>query len=63
MQPPNRGFNRAAWLLPYGVAVLALLGIAATARRWSRREVAAPAAASIDPELDARLENELRDLD
>ena len=63
MQPPNRGFNRAAWLLPYGVAVLALVGIAATARRWSRREVAAPAAASIDPELDARLENELRDLD
>jgi hypothetical protein len=27
MQPPNRGFNRVAWLLPYGVAVLALLGM------------------------------------
>jgi hypothetical protein len=52
-----------AWLLPYAVAVLALLGIAVTARRWSRREVAAPAAASIDPELDARLQDELRDLD
>jgi cytochrome c-type biogenesis protein CcmF len=63
MQPPNQGFNRAAWLLPYAVAVLALVGIAATARRWSRREATAPAAASIDPELDARLENELRDLD
>jgi cytochrome c-type biogenesis protein CcmF len=63
MQPPNRGFNRVAWLLPYVVAVLALLGIAATARRWSRRDTAAPAAAAIDPEIDARLEHELRDLD
>jgi cytochrome c-type biogenesis protein CcmH/NrfF len=63
MQPPNRGFNRVAWLLPYGVAVAALVGLAATARRWSRRPVVAPTAAAIDPELDARLENELRDLD
>jgi len=63
MQPPNRGFNRVAWLLPYAVAVLALLGLAATARRWSRRQVAAPAAAPIDRELDARLEDELRNLD
>jgi hypothetical protein len=63
MQPPNRGFNRVAWLLPYGVAALGLIGIGVTARRWSQRKVAAPAATSIDPELDARLENELRDLD
>jgi cytochrome c-type biogenesis protein CcmF len=63
MEPPNRGFNRIAWLLPYVVAGTALLGLAATARRWSRREVAAPAAAAIDPELDARLQDELRDLD
>jgi cytochrome c-type biogenesis protein CcmF len=64
MQPPNRGFNRVAWLLPYAVAVVALLGIAGTAWRWSRRDTAAaPAAAAIDPELDARLEHELRDLD
>jgi len=63
MQPPNRGFNRVAWLLPYAVAVLALLGIAATARRWSRRDTVAAAAPAIDPELDARLEHELRDLD
>jgi len=63
MQPPNQGFNRVAWLLPYLVAVVALLGIGLTARRWSRRPTAAPAAAAIDPELDARLEDELRDLD
>jgi cytochrome c-type biogenesis protein CcmF len=63
MQPPNRGFNRVAWLLPYVVAVAALVGVAFTAKRWSRREGAAPTAAAIDPELDARLEDELRDLD
>jgi len=63
MQPPNQGFNRVAWLLPYLVAVVALLGIGITARRWSRRPAAAPAATAIDPELDARLEDELRDLE
>jgi cytochrome c-type biogenesis protein CcmF len=63
MEPPNRGFNRVAWLLPYFVAVVALLGVGATARRWSRRQTAAPAAAAIDPELDARLDDELRDLE
>ena len=63
MQPPNRGFNRMAWLLPYGVATVCLLGVAFTALRWSRRRVPAPAAPAIDPELDARLENELRDLE
>ena len=64
MQPPNRGFNRVAWLLPYGVAVVCLLGVALTALRWSRRPAAAAAAtAGLDPELDARLEHELRDLD
>ena len=42
MQPPNRGFNRVAWLLPYGVAVVCLLGVALTALRWSRRPAARP---------------------
>ena len=64
MQPPNRGFNRVAWLLPYAVAAVCLLGVAFTALRWSRRQAPAAAAApAIDPELDARLENELRDLE
>jgi cytochrome c-type biogenesis protein CcmF len=64
MQPPNRGFNRVAWLLPYGVAGVCLLGVGLTALRWSRRPAAAAAAPpGNDPELDARLEHELRDLD
>jgi cytochrome c-type biogenesis protein CcmF len=63
MQPPNQGFNRVAWLLPYGVAGICLLGVALTALRWSRRPAPPAAAPAIDPELDARLEHELRDLD
>ena len=42
MQPPNRGFNRVAWLLPYGVAGVCLLGVALTALRWSRRRPRRP---------------------
>ena len=64
MVPPNEGFNRTARIFPIvaGVAGLALVGI--TAFRWSRRKSddAAPEA-PIDPTLDARLDDELRDLD
>jgi cytochrome c-type biogenesis protein CcmF len=63
--PIDQGFNRLAWGVPYVVGLLALVGIVLTARRWSRSE-AAPAPAGdpgLDPELSARLDDELRDLD
>ncbi len=67
MQPPNRGFNRVAWLLPYGVAVVCLLGVAFTARCAGR---AAPALAGgrprprrSSPSSTHASSNELRDLD
>ena len=66
--PPDEGFNRLGWMFPYALG-LAGLGVAAvTARRWSRRAagstpVAEAAAAPVDPALDARLDDELRDLD
>jgi cytochrome c-type biogenesis protein CcmF len=63
-KPIDRGFNRLAWLFPYLAAVVALVAIVVTARRWSHR--AAPAAAGdagLDPTLSARLDDELRDLD
>jgi hypothetical protein len=52
--------------LPYTLAGLGLLIIFITARRWSTRP--APAAAggapiTVDSALDARLDDELRDLD
>jgi cytochrome c-type biogenesis protein CcmF len=62
--PIDKGFNRLAWLFPYLAAAAALVGIVLTARRWSRQ--AAPAGtgdAGLDPALNARLDDELRNLD
>ena len=61
--PPNRGFNRVGWLFPYLVAGAGLLGIAFAARRWTRPSVAAAGGATLDPAMDARLDDELRNLD
>jgi cytochrome c-type biogenesis protein CcmF len=62
--PIDRGFNRLAWAVPYVVGVIMLAGIIFTARRWSH--TAQPAAAddsTIDPTLNERLDDELRNLD
>jgi cytochrome c-type biogenesis protein CcmH/NrfF len=63
--PIDKGFNRLAWLLPYGLGGLGIVLVGGTAVRWSRRNTAAetiaPAAAA--PELERRLDDELRDLD
>ena len=64
-EPIDKGFNRLAWLLPYATGVLGVAAIGGVAWRWSRRgaqtadETAAPASA----EMEARLDDELRDLD
>ena len=62
--PIDKGFNRLAWMFPYLAAIAAGLGVFVTARRWSRP--AGPAVAGVtgvDAELDARLDDELRNLD
>ena len=67
--PEDGAFNRLAWLLPYMLAGAGLVVIVMNARRWSRHVGHGPAAAvsaagpSTDPALDARLDDELRDLD
>jgi cytochrome c-type biogenesis protein CcmH/NrfF len=62
--PEDTAFNRLAWLLPYMLAGAGLVVIIYNARRWSHRPVAATAAGPpADPALDARLDDELRDLD
>jgi cytochrome c-type biogenesis protein CcmF len=63
MSPPNQGFNRMAWLFPYMVAGAALVGLIVAARRWSHNPRPATAGPSVDPALDARLDDELRNLD
>jgi cytochrome c-type biogenesis protein CcmH/NrfF len=63
--PVDRGFNRLAWLLPYLLAAAGLVMIVMNARRWSHRPAVATSGPSpgADPALDARLDDELRDLD
>ena len=65
---PSRPADSAplSWLLPYGLAALGLLALVVTARRWSSRPAAAGAGGAdmtVDPAIDARLDDELRDLD
>ena len=65
--PPKRGFGLAAWLLPIGGIIVAAAAIGYGAWRWSRgREAVAVAAAAgppLDPELERRLDDELRRFD
>jgi hypothetical protein len=68
--PIDKGFNRLAWLLPYtvGAAGVGALGLAAW-RFTKRRGAASPAAQpgepkpAVDPDLEDRLDDELRNLD
>ena len=65
--PLDRGFNRLAWIVPYAIGATGLVIAGFAAIRWTRRREAQqePAAAS-EPDndaLDARLDDELRDLD
>ena len=70
--PIDKGFNRLAWLFPYAVGAAGMVLAAAMAFRWSRRRaedggegshVAAPPPSAAATDLEARLDDELRDLD
>ncbi|HEX5585246.1 cytochrome c-type biogenesis protein [Gaiella sp.] len=61
-EPPKSGFNLLAWLVPLAVLVGGALGVGLVAWGWSRRRGdAEPAGArELDPELERRLDAELR---
>ena len=63
--PIDEGFNRLAWAVPYLIGLGSFGVLGAIAVRWTRRREAAPALdpAPADVELEARLDEELRDLD
>jgi cytochrome c-type biogenesis protein CcmH/NrfF len=62
--PLDQGFNRVAWAFPYVVGIVGLIVIVVTARRWTGTPtVAAAGDAGLDPTINARLDDELRDLD
>jgi cytochrome c-type biogenesis protein CcmF len=63
--PLDEGFNRLAWILPWSLGAGAAAAVGFVAIRWSRnnrpedREAVAPS----DPEMNERLDDELRNLD
>ena len=61
--PPKHGFDLLAWLLPIAGIFVAAAVIGIAAWRWARvRDPATPAVAGppLDPELERRLDDELR---
>jgi len=68
LEPPDGGFNRLAWLLPYVAGATGATAIGFAAWKWSRRPAdttVAPAypAPVDDAALREKLDDELRDLD
>ena len=64
--PLDEGFNRLAWLLPWSVGGAAVVAVGAVAMRWSRnrnQDDEHGQAVTADPEMNERLDDELRNLD
>jgi len=64
--PLDEGFNRLAWLFPYLLAATAAVALGGTLIRWSRPGLDPERTTSPtdgDAQLEARLDDELRDLD
>ena len=65
-QPPKHGFDLLAWLLPIAGILAGAVAIGFAAWRWTRRREPEPAlvgVGSLDPELERRLDDELRRFD
>ncbi len=59
-EPPAKGFNLAAWILP-GLGLLAGLAfVMVIVRRWNRPAPPEPRSADIDPAVLAAIEDEMR---
>ena len=64
-EPPNEGSGRVVWLMPIVAGIGGFLTVAYLALRWTRRPSLAgmPANAAEDPDMAARLDEELRNID
>ena len=65
-QPPKKGFDLLAWLLPIGGLVVGAVAVGFAAWRWTRSREPEPALAAVgplDPALERRLDDELRRFD
>ena len=66
LQPIDRGFNRLAWLFPYLLGGLGIVGVGFVAMRWSKHSNDGADAAEeppADAAMNERLDDELRNLD
>ena len=62
--PLDQGFSRLAWLLPWTLGASTAVVVGLVAVRWSRQRAQAPESPEVaGPELDGRLDDELRNLD
>jgi cytochrome c-type biogenesis protein CcmH len=61
--PPKEGFDLLAWVLPLAGAAAGALVLGFAAWRWSRGREQLPPEASLDPELERRVDRELARLD
>ena len=61
-EPPTKGFNWAAWIVPIVVPIIAIFLVWQVVRRWRIRAQLAPASGpDISPELLARAQHEAGD--
>ena len=59
-EPPTKGFNWAAWIVPIVAPLIALFLVWEVVRRWRQRAALAPAGGpAISPELLARAQHEV----
>ena len=58
--PGESGFDLLAWLVPLGIGVLGAAFVAVLAVAWSRRRAGDASEPELDPELERRLDAELR---
>ena len=65
-QPPKKGFDLLAWLLPIGGLLGGAIAVGFAAWRWTKSREPEPELAAVgplDPQLERRLDEELRRFD
>ena len=62
-EPPKKGFDLLAWLVPLGVLAAGAVGVGAIAWGWRRRRADEPPPAPLDPALERRVDAELERFD
>ena len=62
-EPPAKGFDLSAWIVPGALVALTATGVLLLARRWRRGAVDEPAVADLDPADARRLDADLAAFD